>query len=691
MSRVNDPKTDRLVAQWRAEGQSEVQIELRLAAMLESVDWEQEAARLRSLRKDSGAPAAKDEPSAAGRKRRKADGRAPKVVGDEDDEEEEDEDDVPDDEDDEASHDSEPEKLGEGVAAGEAVGKEERKRQREARRKAKAERHRLREERRKEKLERRQRKEAREADRQARLQAREEPSSAGPEAAVAAPQGSQRPEAVKRKARAAEAALDGLGVGEDEEEDEEEGGEQPSGLHGEMEEESGEQLAEDDDTPASENQLRVLQIFRKDIEKWLHEPFFHQIMQGSLLRVPLGQNSAGVVSYRVVRVEAVERVPSRKYKVGLGYTQDTLRVSHGRATRRWFLSQVSNAEFTAREHKRWVQQLQTDGLPMVSVGEVHARQKLLREISEWSYTEKEIDEMVRRQQLLQPDCYVNLVHARSRLRQNLDVLLSQGKKGTDEFEEAQKRYDHVAGLMLRRLDAKSKPWEAVISHTEANRQRNDLVLYHRILRLPPPPSAAPTTTTATARPHRPHPTSVPPHPTANGNSTSTSSSATPATPLPLPTAAGKGSSGSGAAAPLRSSSGGSTGSGGASAEDGEKDVYARIPTRPAIYWYTGGAAETGGEGGEKKGTEGPKGGASSSVTKARRPVDVMSLLNTVHGQILLDDLPISGLSIAAELPQGDRTSTLVIGEDATKAVVVSPVEGCVQLSLSDYKRLKPSS
>ena len=86
--------------------------------------------------------------------------------------------------------------------------------------------------------------------------------------------------------------------------------------------------------------------------RWVHMPFFKDIVVGAFVRIGIG-NHDGRPVYRVAEVVGVNDMP-KVYNLGGTRTNKGLRLKHGLQERIFRMEYVSNSSFTDTEFRKWI-------------------------------------------------------------------------------------------------------------------------------------------------------------------------------------------------------------------------------------------------------------------------------------------------------------------------------------------------
>ena len=143
----------------------------------------------------------------------------------------------------------------------------------------------------------------------------------------------------------------------------------------------------------TKEQLTKIRLSRFKLEKWVHLPFFKELVCGCFIRIGIG-DKLGKKIYRVAEIYDVVETP-KVYSLGNIKTNKVLKVRHGIAENMYRLEFVSNQDFTDSEFLKWKTTIQQNNLKLPTVKFTDNKSKAIKEAMEHEYTNEEIDQIVK--------------------------------------------------------------------------------------------------------------------------------------------------------------------------------------------------------------------------------------------------------------------------------------------------------
>ncbi|KAJ1656056.1 RNA polymerase-associated protein rtf1 [Dispira simplex] len=180
---------------------------------------------------------------------------------------------------------------------------------------------------------------------------------------------------------------------------------------------------EDQEPPASLEEINRIRMTRDRLERWVNYPFFEKTVVGCMVRFGIGVNNGNPV-YRAAEVIGVmtEKEP---YQVGQAWTNKLLVLKHGRAERGFRMATVSNQPITQREYERLMHITKADEMDPVPTSRIPQKVADIDAARNYVLSDKEVEEMIKlRRQLTQAP--VNYVTERSQLEREKHVAQQQG-------------------------------------------------------------------------------------------------------------------------------------------------------------------------------------------------------------------------------------------------------------------------
>lgn len=107
----------------------------------------------------------------------------------------------------------------------------------------------------------------------------------------------------------------------------------------------------DEDEDAAEatlDEIQQIRLSRHKLEKWCHEPFFDELVEGCFVRIGIGtSNETGKSVYRCAEIVQIE--DRQPYTVGKTKTRKALKLRHGDQERNFRMEFVSNSDIELSE------------------------------------------------------------------------------------------------------------------------------------------------------------------------------------------------------------------------------------------------------------------------------------------------------------------------------------------------------
>ncbi|XP_068159064.1 RNA polymerase-associated protein RTF1 homolog [Drosophila tropicalis] len=142
------------------------------------------------------------------------------------------------------------------------------------------------------------------------------------------------------------------------------------------------------------NELTRAVLTRNQLENFLDKPIFRETITNCFVRVNVGL--PGVHSKQVYRISQIAGLERSKTEYPLG-SQNTSFILKLRNAGQYVYSQmdvVSNRPVTQHEFDLWVCACRREGCPLPPLAVIEEKQKAIKEASNYSFTEREIDKMI---------------------------------------------------------------------------------------------------------------------------------------------------------------------------------------------------------------------------------------------------------------------------------------------------------
>lgn len=138
--------------------------------------------------------------------------------------------------------------------------------------------------------------------------------------------------------------------------------------------------------------LSKIRLSRFKLEKWVHLPFFKEVISGCYIRIGIGEKLGRKV-YRVAEIFDVVET-SKEYNLGNCKTNLGLKVRHGVAESVYRLEFVSNQDFTDTEFQKWKNTMDDQSLSLPTVKHVANKVKEIDNALNHIFSESEIEKIV---------------------------------------------------------------------------------------------------------------------------------------------------------------------------------------------------------------------------------------------------------------------------------------------------------
>lgn len=139
-------------------------------------------------------------------------------------------------------------------------------------------------------------------------------------------------------------------------------------------------------------ELSKIRLSRFKLEKWVHLPFFKDVISGCYIRIGIGEKLGRKV-YRVAEIFDVVET-SKEYSLGNCKTNLGLKVRHGIAESVYRLEFVSNQDFTDTEFQKWKNTMEEQSLALPTVKHVTSKVKEIDSALNHIFSESEIEKIV---------------------------------------------------------------------------------------------------------------------------------------------------------------------------------------------------------------------------------------------------------------------------------------------------------
>ena len=215
-----------------------------------------------------------------------------------------------------------------------------------------------------------------------------------------------------------------------------------------------------------------IQSRRVLLEKWHTEPYFADVVTGSVVRYCVGHTSDGTATYRMA--EVLDVVPMKPYKLPDTDTMADkgLLIAIGSKQNEAKMYKVSNSRITQREYDEWMGVLEkaNETHMLLRKKSVEKRRLKIREASQHTYTHEEIESMIQKNSINITKLVSNYSHAMDKLKKDMDTARNEGD--FDTMEKIQKEMDKLDRETVESRKKYAKTYEANTNINRRNKERN---------------------------------------------------------------------------------------------------------------------------------------------------------------------------------------------------------------------------
>lgn len=228
------------------------------------------------------------------------------------------------------------------------------------------------------------------------------------------------------------------------------------------------------DTSEIANLTDILKIQSRRVlvEKWHAEPYFADVVRGSLVRYFVGKSSSGEPIYRMA--EVLDVIPMKPYKLAdsAETTEQGLLISIGSSQTEAKLYKISNSRITQREYDEWMGALEKSNEQHLFLrkNSVEKRRKSIREASQHTYTHEEVNAMIQKNLLETSKHTLNYSHAMSMMKKKLES--ARNENDLDSMERIQKEMDKLEREVSFNREQYATRYRANTNINKRNKDRN---------------------------------------------------------------------------------------------------------------------------------------------------------------------------------------------------------------------------
>lgn len=192
--------------------------------------------------------------------------------------------------------------------------------------------------------------------------------------------------------------------------------------------------------------LNRIRVTRRQLELWVHSPFFQSTVKDSFVKMGIGCRDGRQI-YRVCQVVDVVDGP-RVYDLERTKTNKLLKCRHSKDDRNFRLEYVSNGDFVDSEFDEWKQRCLRDGLTFPTRGQVESKRRDIENAMNYRYNDSDIAFMLKEKEKFNktPKNYAmkktELMKKKEEAEQNNNhELVHQLQGELDQLEERAKELD----------------------------------------------------------------------------------------------------------------------------------------------------------------------------------------------------------------------------------------------------------
>ncbi|KAF4520734.1 hypothetical protein B566_EDAN004854 [Ephemera danica] len=141
---------------------------------------------------------------------------------------------------------------------------------------------------------------------------------------------------------------------------------------------------------SSKEELNKIRLSRHKMERFVHLPFFNQVVTGAFVRIGIGNDTTGRPVYRVAEIIGVCET-GKVYQLGSTRTNKGLKLRHGGNERVFRLEFVSNSEFLDTEFQHWKKACETKNVSLPTVDMLQQKLKDIYKAMVYEFKEEDVE------------------------------------------------------------------------------------------------------------------------------------------------------------------------------------------------------------------------------------------------------------------------------------------------------------
>jgi len=200
--------------------------------------------------------------------------------------------------------------------------------------------------------------------------------------------------------------------------------------------------------------LNRLRWTRNSLGKYVHHPFFKELVVGGYCRVGIGNNADKKPMYRACEiVDVCETAKVYTVQLANGHSSKTnigLRLKHGPQERVFRVLFISNAEFSENEFHKYKHIVESNGSQLPTIDEMKKKLKKIQELKTKKLDDQAVDHIIKQKKKFRKTPF-NYAIAKTTLMKEKEMLMQQDNdkevekvtKQLEDLEEKAEKLDKI--------------------------------------------------------------------------------------------------------------------------------------------------------------------------------------------------------------------------------------------------------
>lgn len=218
---------------------------------------------------------------------------------------------------------------------------------------------------------------------------------------------------------------------------------------------------------STREELNKIRLSRHKMERFVHLPFFDDVVTNCFVRISIGNNNMRPV-YRVAEIVGIVET-GKIYSLGHNRTNKGLKLRHGSQERVFRLEFISNQDFSDSEFQKWKEVCNATGTPLPTIDHVEQKSRAIRDTLCYEFKDTDVDQIISEKNRFRTRP-TNYAMKKTMLMKERDAALLRGDDeiAKDLSSQIQELEDRANELDKRRSSSIS-----LISYiNDRNRKRN---------------------------------------------------------------------------------------------------------------------------------------------------------------------------------------------------------------------------